>query len=384
MGLFDDPEMQLIGFEQSGINTAKHFAPQQDKMGLLHPPSLDIKLDTLSGAPTRYIHWGPGGNDGGMSSMGDANIDPTMAKFFRGSQLPGLGSPQNPRSTLLPSLINLSPDQEPELRHQQWLRAMQLYRDMTPEQIRQLHYTDAQSFPATSDSDLNHKARMSQEADAFLTRQKEIQEFRIGNPKAQKIAGNLEILGAQQRIAEVAKWGDERNSIYLANLKKYIKENPGLGDALDRKMMTPESFVKKYGVAITTDWLPGIDEGEMKRRRQKTLDLIDQWGKVTKKHGLSPERYTPGGPGRNPPKFGGTGGFLLGVLGNAGELGMFGRLLKGGTPMIAGDGSEFDVMLPGEMSVIENAKKMGRGVFRNSEGVLEESPYTEFEMRGEF
>jgi hypothetical protein len=369
MGLFDDPEMQLIGFEQSGINTAKHFAPQQDKMGLLHPPSFDIKLDTLSGAPTRYIHWGPNGNNGGLSSSGEANIDPTMMKIFRGSQLP--------------AYINLSPDQEPQLRHQQWLRAMELYRDMTPEQIRQLHYTDAASFPATSDSDLNHKARMSQEAYAFIERQKAIQEFRIGNRSAQQIASRLELIGGQQRLAAVAKWGDEQNSIYLENLKRYIAAEPKLGDALDAKMMTPESFVQRYGVGSTKS-LMVPDPDVMKQRRQTTLDLIDQWGKVTKKHGLTPERFTPGGPGRNPPKFGGTGGFLLGVLGNAGELGMFGRLLKGGTPMIAGDGSEVDVMLPGEMEKIKNAKKMGRGVFRNSEGVLEESPYTEFEMRGEF
>jgi hypothetical protein len=356
MGLFDDPEMQLIGFEQSGINTAKHFAPQQDKMGLLHPPSFDIELDTLSGAPKRYIHWGPNGNNGGLSSSGEANVDPTMMKFFRKSQVP--------------KYINLSPDQEPELRHQQWLRAMELYRDMTPEQIRQLHYTDAQSFPATSDSDLNHKARMSQEAYAFIERQKAIQEFRMENASAHQLASRLELLGGQQRLGAIANWGDERNSIYLANLKRYIKENPGLGDSLDAKGLTPEKFVRIYGVDSNQSlFIP--DPDVMKQRRQTTIDLLDQWGKVTRKHGLTAERFTPGTPPRTPPKFPNVGGFLLGLAGFAGEIGMASRALMGGR-LEEKDG-QVDVYLPSELgpSPDERMKKLFQeGVIMNEDGSI--------------
>lgn len=373
MGLFDDPEMQLIGFEQSGINTAKHFAPQQDKMGLLHPPSFEIPLDTLSGAPQRYIHWGPNGNNGGLSSSGEANIDPTMMKFFRESRVP--------------KYINLSPDQEPDLRHQQWLRSMQLYREMTPEQIGQLHYTDAASFASTVEGDLAHKALMAQKASAFIERQKAIQEFRMENRSAQQLASRLELIGGQQRLGAIANWGDKQNSIYLENLKRYIKENPGLGDSLDAKGLTPEMFVRIYGVDSNHSLLIP-DPDVMAQRRQTTIDLLDQWGKVTKKHGLTPERFTPGTPPRNPPKFGGTGGFLLGltggVLANANEIGWLGRLLKGGSFMIASDGSEVDVFTPAEQSFIKNARDKGSGVYRNSDGQLEESPFNDLVPTGMF
>ena len=369
MGLFDDPEMQLIAFEQSGINTAKHFAPQQDKMGLLHPPSFDIPLDTLSGAPKRYVSWG---RDGDSFDGWKANIDPTMAKFFRGTGIPSLTNPENPRSLLLPSLINLSPDQEPGVRQQEWLRAMQLYRHMTPEEISKLHYTDAASFPATTESDLAHKSRMVAEAQAYIERQRAIQDFRIGNDTAQKLAGRLESMGAQQRLAAVINWGDERNSIYLKNLKKYISENPGLGDALDRKMMTPESFVQKYGVPSNST-LFAPDPDTMKQRRGITLDMIDQWRAYTRKHGLTPERFTPGTPTGGMRKTN-TGGFLLGLAGLAGELGMIGRLFQGGEIVPNEDGTGIDVKTKNELEndkANERLRKLFQeGIYTNEDGSI--------------
>lgn len=363
MGLFDDPEMQLIGFEQAGINNAKHYAPQQDQMGLLHPPSFDIPLDTLSGAPKRYIHWGPSGAETGNYRP---NIDPTMAKFFRGSEMPGLGSLENPRSILMPSLINLSPNQDPLFRSEEAYRTMMLYKYMTPEEIKNLHYTDAASFPATSDADIAHKNKMAQMAEAYLERQRAIQDFRIGNDTAQKLAGRLEIAGAQQRMSAVLNWGDEMNSIYLKNLKKYIKENPGLGDALDSKMMTPESFVQKYGVPSNAT-LFAPDPDTMKQRRGVTLDMIDQWRTYTKKHGLTPERFTPGTPTGGMSKFN-TGGFLLGLANFLGEIGQTSRLLQGGQ-WGERDG-EVDVYLPSEINPPdERIKKLfGEGIITNEDG----------------
>lgn len=353
MGLFDDPEMQLIGFEQAGINNAKHYAPQQDKFGLLHPPSFDVKLDTLSGAPTRYIHWGPTGAETGNYHP---NIDPTMAKFFRES-----GSP---------AWINLSPDQDPLFRNEEWLRTRQLYENMSPEEIRKLHYTDAASFPATSENDIAHKARMASLSEAYLERQKAIQDFRIGNRNASELARRLEIMGAQQRIYSVAKWGEEQNSRYLTNLKKVIKENPGLGDALDQKMFTPESFVEKYGVP-TRSSLELPPANIMKERRAEVVDMIDQWGNKTKKAGLTPDEFTGGRPGYSAgsQKFR-TGGFLLGLGGVAGEIGMISRLLRGG--QWSEEDGNVDVRLPSELnSPDERLKKMYQeGVYTNEDGSI--------------
>jgi hypothetical protein len=356
MGLFDDPEMQLIGFEQAGVNNAKRFSPHLSSSTMtFKKPSTMVELDMLSGAPQQLINW---------NQSGPAHQDPTMYRFLKKD---------------VPYFTRLNPGQDPEFLRAELQRLAKVYGGLTPEQISKLHYTDAASYPGTVDRQLGVVRRNVENAGAFLDRQMAIQDFRLSDKSANTLASEIEALGAQQRSWAVGQYGEEQNKRYGEQLARMISKNPELA-----------KFLKESGIDFSnasTDILPtneimSVTEDTIKRRRYDTIAALAEWEQTLRKAGLGPEDTVPGVknfPGRQ--RFN-TGGFLLGVLGNAGELGMFGRLLKGGTPMIAGDGSDFDVMLPGEMSVIENAKRNGRGVYRNSEGVLEESPYREFPISG--
>lgn len=351
MALFDDPEMQLIGFEQSGINNAKRNSPNLNpNTGELEIPHKNVKLSLLSGIPERGIHW----NQGGIEHQ-----DPTVF---------GLLKRDNEYYT------RLTPEQDPQFRQLELDRTSKIYADLTPEQIRSLHYTDAASFPGTVQRDLSIQKTSLDYAIAFLERQKAIQDLRLGNRSINNLASELEKHGMRHRFWEIGKYGEEKNMEYSRNLRRYLDDAPfdKATEAYWRSRGVRDIGITPIPILPERSEIAPVSETIMAKNRQDTRALIGEWEQMTRKHGVGTEAFTEQIKNNRGPQRFNTGGFLLGALGDAG---MIGRLLQGGSFMGDIENFDFDVMTPTEIKTIEAARQKGRGVYRNSEGVLEESPY---------
>ena len=310
MGLFDDPEMQLGAFEQSGLNNAQRNSPYLNwKTGLLEKPTMEVQLPLLSGTPPSSIKW----DKGGM-----AHQDPAMFGFT--------GKDSSYYSRLLP-------EQDPQFKNLEYNKTAQIYRDLTPEQIRGLHYTDPELFAGTVNRELNIMNRSADYAAAFLERQKAIQDFRLGNRSANNLARELENYGIGARLYEIAQHGERKNMEYAKNLRRYLQDNP-------EDMVTGAIYgTKGFDLSdpnTRLKILPGREDFKvpsqevMDKRRIDARALLGEWEQLTRKNGLGTEAFTEQiANNRGPMRFN-TGGFLLEGIGMAPMLGMVGRLLGGG------------------------------------------------------
>jgi len=363
-----DPELQQM-FKELGTDLDYY---QTNKGGM------DIHVDptTAGFIDKKQLGW--------YKRLGVLDIDPSdeTLKKIREPEIPGMGGKYTPLDREFmspkgmverlpgffdyhdfPQLTRVHPEQDPN--YWQGVRRLQQEHGINLQQryvggelpiIDTMGGGGVEFFDNYQKRILDQSSMEAERAANFIERQKAIQDFRLSNPEGHAIASELENLSMKQLIYRLSQFNKGQND----KLAALIKENPDYmkmilyQDGLNPSRVdfpSDESFTRmiehgsRYSPHHGTGLIP--TEGEVKSEQPRIRTLSGQWREKVKRAGLHPDEFRTDeiSPGRL--NKWNTGGFLLGLAGISGELGMISRVLKGGEFMDVGNG--VDVVLPSEL-----------------------------------
>ncbi|NDB81796.1 MAG: hypothetical protein EB127_03470 [Alphaproteobacteria bacterium] len=185
--------------------------------------------------------------------------------------------------------------------------------------------------------------RIEENVEGLTARQKAIASIRSEDPGMHNLASLIEGGAGQLSVAEIQKLDMEAQ---IANLRKYGATEAQIKPLLDRLKIADSPEMQAGVKRLTGNVYDGLTiwGREMQRRGLTAGEFIPN-PETKISIGLVPNKYRGMGPKVG--ALGKAGGFLLGLGGIAGELGMISRVLKGGEFMQSGN--NVDVVLPSEL-----------------------------------
>lgn len=201
---------------------------------------------------------------------------------------------------------------------------------------------------------IDYLKRIQENVEGMTERQKAITSLRNSDPNINNLASLIEGSAAQLSASEVQKLDMQAQ---LARLRKYGATDEQLKPLLDALKNSSSDEMINAQRNLTNN----------------TYEGLTIWGREMQKRGLNIEEFIPNPEQKIPigmvknkmsvksGTLGKAGGFLLGLAGISGELGMISRLLKGGEVVPSEDGMGIDTKTKNEIEYEKAMKEMRKG-----------------------